>query len=325
MKCRSIRYAPGGGVEIIDAADVAPPGDHEVQLQALACGICAWDLHVYRNGSDWSVCPGHEGIARVIAVGPGATRFREGDWVTGCGLGVTELCNMSEYSLYKVPSIGAPEHWIIEPVSCIVTGLDHSALRAGDRLAVVGCGFMGLMFVQALSKSLVDRLVAIDIDPARLEMARTFGATDVIDARSADVGSLQSLSLDTVIDCSGSQNGLNLSSQIVRKGGRLNLFGWNHGTGQFPGDLWHMNGITVVNSAPNSAVRDPWPVAIRMLERGQIDLKPLVSHVVPLEEYPSLLALACQKNSGYLKGVVKLADASAPLPTLHTPPSAVAA
>jgi len=110
------------------------------------------------------------------------------------------------------------------------------------------------------------------------------------------------------VDCSGAQAGLDLSSKIIRNGGRLNLFGWNHGTGTFPGDLWHMNGLTVVNSAPNSALRDPWPAAIRLLERHFIRLRPLVSHVVTLDEYPALLAKAAARQDGYTKGVVKLAD-----------------
>ena len=105
-----------------------------------------------------------------------------------------------------------------------------------------------------------------------------------------------------------SQQGLDLSSKIVKNGGRLNLFGWNHGTGAFPGDIWHMRGITVVNSAPGSAERDPWPAAIRLLERGFINLRPLVSHIVPLEQYPDLLNLAATRGGGYMKGVVELND-----------------
>src|SRR3954449_10962153 len=308
MKCRTIRYLPKGGVELIEAPVRDPQAD-EVQIRALACGICAWDVHVFKNGVDFPVGPGHEGVGQVVAVGDRASRFKEGDWVTGMGMGFTEVCNMPHYNLHAIPhSDDRPEDWIVEPVSCIVTGIDHCALRAGDRIAVVGAGFMGLMFVQALSRSLASRLVVIDVDPARLALANQFGATDVIDARSADIGALQAMGLDTVVDCSGSQAGLDLSSKIVRKGGRLNLFGWNHGTGSFPGDLWHMNGLTVVNSAPNSAVRDPWPAAIRLLERGFIHLRPLVSHVVTLDEYPALLAKAAPRQDGYTKGVVKLAD-----------------
>jgi threonine dehydrogenase-like Zn-dependent dehydrogenase len=306
MKARSIHYAGKQQVNIVEV-DVHDPGPGEVQVEGLACGVCAWDLHVYRNGADWPVWPGHEGVARVAKVGPGVGHLKEGDVVTGVGLGFSELQTRSASGLYVLPKSERPLHnWIVEPVSCVVTGLDHCKLKAGDRVAVVGCGFMGQMFVQALSRSLLDRLIAIDVDPARLQMARQFGATDAYDARELDPQQLRDLWLDTVVDCSGNQAGLDLSSKIVKDGGRLNLFGWNHGTGAFPGDVWHMRGITVVNSAPNSAERDPWPAAIRLLDRGQIDLAPLVSHVVPLEEYPSLLARATTRGSGYMKGVVRL-------------------
>src|SRR5207244_3204239 len=123
-----------------------------------------------------------------------------------------------------------PKHWIVEPVACVVTGLDHCSLKAGERLAIVGSGFMGLMFVQALAGCFLDRLIVIDKDAKRLEMAMKFGATESILASEVDVARLQEMSIDTVVDCSGNQKGLELSSKIVRRGGKLNLFGWNHGT-----------------------------------------------------------------------------------------------
>jgi threonine dehydrogenase-like Zn-dependent dehydrogenase len=86
-----------------------------------------------------------------------------------------------------LPKTARPPHlWIAEPVSCVVTGLDHCRLKAGDRIAVVGCGPIGRMFVQALPRSLLDRPTAIDVDPARLERVRGFGATDAYDARGLD-------------------------------------------------------------------------------------------------------------------------------------------
>jgi threonine dehydrogenase-like Zn-dependent dehydrogenase len=306
MKCKSINYTAKELVDIIEV-DVHDPGVGEVQIQGLASGICAWDVHVFKIGVDWPTCPGHEGIGQVIKLGPGVTNLKEGDWVTGIGLGFTEFYNKPERDLYRIPiSTRKAEHWIVEPMSCIVTGLDHCQLKAGDRIAVVGCGFMGLMFIQALSHSLVDKLIAIDVNPQRLALAEEFGATETINALEVDVAKLQELGIDTVVDCSGNQKGLELSSKIVRRGGRLNLFGWNHGTANFPGDLWHMNGLTVVNSAPNSAIRDPWPIAIRMIDRGLIDLAPLVSHTVPLASYPALLKKAALSDGKYLKGVVKL-------------------
>src|SRR5688572_28937792 len=182
MKCRSIDYAAKGKVDIIEV-DVPDPGFAEVQIQSLASGVCAWDVHVYKNGVDWPTWPGHEGVGRIVKVGPGVTHLQEGWWDTGIGLGFTEFYNKPASQLYVIPgTTRKPQHWIVEPVSCIVTGLDHCNLRAGDRIAVVGCGFMGQMFIQALSHSLLDRLIAIDINDSRLAQAKQFGATDVVNA-----------------------------------------------------------------------------------------------------------------------------------------------
>ena len=74
MKARTIEYQPGGGVRLVEVA-VADPGPGEVQVRAAACGICAWDLFTYRHGSDVGSAapPGHEGVGRVIKVGPGVS------------------------------------------------------------------------------------------------------------------------------------------------------------------------------------------------------------------------------------------------------------
>jgi threonine dehydrogenase-like Zn-dependent dehydrogenase len=310
MKCRTIRYVAKEKVEFVEV-EVREPGHGEVLVKNLACGICAWDLHVFRRGPEGLTYPGHEGVGVVAQCGAGVTRVREGDWVVGGQLGFSEYDVMPATALNALPAgEKRAEDWIVEPVACVVNGLDQCALKAGDRVAVVGCGFMGLMFVQALSRSMVDRLVAIDIDAKRLELAERFGATEVMRADDVDVAALGAMQIDTVIDCSGTQRGLDLASQIVRRAGRIVLFGWNHGVASFPGDLWHMNGLTIVNATPASATRDLWPPAIRLLARGQIDLRPRVTHVVPLEGYPDLLRRVCAGDMpDYIKGVVRVSDA----------------
>src|SRR5205814_53488 len=127
-------------------------------------------IHIYQNGADSSAPSGHEGVGRIVKVGAGVTQLKEGDWVVGGCLGFAERVTCSATRLYVLPQLRRPRDWIVEPVACIVTGLDHCELKPADRIAVVGCGFMGQMFIQALGRSLVDRLVAIDIQPQRLEM-----------------------------------------------------------------------------------------------------------------------------------------------------------
>src|SRR5215217_665889 len=67
-KCRTINYVGPGKVEVIEVG-VSDPNYGEVQVQGLACGVCAWDVHVFKNGVDWPVWPGHEGVGQVIKVG----------------------------------------------------------------------------------------------------------------------------------------------------------------------------------------------------------------------------------------------------------------
>lgn len=308
---RTIRYGAAGVIDFIDV-QVQDPEPGQVQVRASACGICASDIYTFKHGVSGWHCPGHEGVGRVIKVGAGVGHLKEGDRVTGCCLGFTALANVWSNQVYKIPedSTLADEHWIVEPVACVINGLDHCNLRAGDRVALVGCGFMGLMLMQGLGRSFADEIIAIDIDDHRLAMARQFGATRTYNSKDPSfkeaIEELKALRIDTVVDASGAQAGLDLSTEIVRSGGRLNLFGWNHGRPTFNGDRWHMEGITVINSAPNSALRDPWPAAIRLIHRGIIDLRPLVTDVVSLDEYPGLLARVLTRQNGYIKGVVRV-------------------
>jgi threonine dehydrogenase-like Zn-dependent dehydrogenase len=293
--------------------EVGEPGTGEVQVQGTACGICAADIHMFQHGPFTWGQHGHEGVGRVVKVGPGVSALKVGDRVSSGALGFAERANVNATSLYAIndPSL-ADEHCILEPVACAVTGLDHCALRPGDRLALIGCGFMGAMILQGLLRSFAERVIVIEMNPVRLKLARQLGATDVWNPDDADwterLRELQALGMDTVVDCTGAQAGLDLTTQICRRGGRINLFGWNKASRTVDTNHWHLAGLTIVNSSPSAALRDPFPVAVRLLQAGIINLKPLITHVVPLDEYPRLLSKAVKLEDGYVKGVVKLTN-----------------
>ena len=113
--------------------------------------------------------------------------------------------------------------------------------------------------------------------------------------------------IDAVVDTSGSQSGLDLATDIVRRAGRINLFGWIKGdTATFNPSAWHGKAISLVNSSPSAQLRDPFPPAIRLLERGVIDLRPLVTHIVDIDDYPTFMAgVTSGEVDGYIKGVVR--------------------
>ena len=307
MKTQTIRYGENGGVQIIDI-DVSDPQAGEVQVQHAACGICAWDLATFRNGG--YAPPGHEGVGYVTKVGSGVRDIGEGARVASVALGFDGIKNCSTEDIYVLPESDlADEYWLVEPVSCVVTGLDTAPLRPADNVVVIGCGFMGLMFVQALSQFYTYDLIAIDLVEKRLKLAKSLGAQLTYNPKEIDaselVSELRARSIDVVFDCSGKAAGLNLATKIVRQGGHINLFGCIREEVTINGSEWHGGAFNLVSSSPGAKIRDPFPPAIRFLERVLIDLRPLVTHIVSLEDYPALLKEATSGDGGYIKGVVK--------------------
>ena len=307
MKTQTVRYGENGGVEIIDI-DVSDPQAGEVQVRHAACGVCAWDLATFRDGG--YAPPGHEGVGYVTKVGSGVQNFSEGMRVASVELGFDGIKNCATEDIYVLPESDlADEYWLVEPVSCVVTGLDNAPLRPADNVAVIGCGFMGLMFVQALNRFYTHDLIAIDIVEKRLKLAESLGAKLTYNPTEIDASELRSelkaRSIDVVFDCSGKAAGLNLATKIVRRGGHINLFGCIREEVTFNGSEWHGGAFNLVSSSPGAKIRDTFPPAIRFLEQGIIDLRPLITHIVSLEDYPALLEEATGGDGSYIKGIVK--------------------
>ena len=310
MQVKNVRYTPGGGAEIVNV-DVDEPGPGQVQVEVAACGICSWDLQTFRAGGDsaYAAPPGHEGVGYIAKLGAGVTGWEVGDRVAGGGF--ARLRNMPANRVYRIPESDlADHHWIVEPVSCVVTGMDHCQLKAGERLAMVGCGFMGLMMLQGLRGVGADQMIALDVDDKRLDLALEAGATEAHNVTAPGFDDvkrdLAGRGIDTVVDTSGAQSGLDLATDIVRRAGRINLFGWIKGdTATFNPSTWHGKAISLVNSSPGAQMRDPFPPAIRLIHKGVIDLRPLVTHVVDIDEYPTFMQGVTSGEVGdYIKGVV---------------------
>lgn len=307
----TIRYHDDGSIELTEVR-VGDPGDGEVQVRGGACGICSWDIATAKLGSRMRPMapPGHEGVGYVAKVGRGVTGLKEGDRVVGGGFAT--LRNLPAARVYALPdSPLADEHWVVEPASCAVTGLDHCRLRPGDRVAVIGAGFMGMLILQGLLHMPVDQLVAVDVAQRRLDLARSLGVPETYNAAEVEraelVETLSRRGYDVVVDTTGTQAGLDLATAVVRRGGLINLFGWIKGeAASFDPTAWHLGGFTVVNSSPASQLRDPFPPAIRLIHRGVFDLRPLVTHVAPLAEYPALMQTILRGDPGYVKGVIAL-------------------
>lgn len=302
---KTLRYLDDGSIELYDN-EVIDPGPGEVQVEGGACGICSWDIATAKMAGKMNpkAPPGHEGVGYVSKVGSGVFDLKEGDRVAGGGFATTR--NLSAERAHKIPESDLPdEYWIVEPVSCAVTGLDHCQIQSGDRIVVIGCGFMGQLIIQGLVSHPLGELVAIDIVQSRLDLAQKTGAPEIYNANDVDPAEIKERDIDVVVDTTGSQASLDLATDIVKRGGKINLFGWIKGErASFDPTKWHLGGFTVVNSAPGSKVRETFGPAIRLIHRGIIDLKPLVTHTATLNEYPGLMKQIVAGDETYIKGVV---------------------
>ena len=255
------------GKEHLQVEPVAVPkidsGDILVRVKvALTCGT---DVKVFRRGyhARMIVPPavfGHELAGDVVAVGEGVRNFSVGQRVVAansapcgqcffCKRGLENLCedllfNNGAYAEYiKIPAriverntylipndVGYQDAALVEPLACVVRGFEESAPRAGDTVAIVGLGPIGLMFVK-LAKLYGCRVIAVGRRKTQLDRAAALGADDLIVAgeHSDPVKSSREMThgrgVDVAIEAVGKPQTWQWAVNMVRRGGTVNFFG----------------------------------------------------------------------------------------------------
>ena len=271
----------------IDEVPVPEVGPGQIQVAIHASGVCHTDLHAAEG--DWPVkpnppfIPGHEGVGFVSAVGAGVKHVEEGDrvgvpWLyTACGhcvhcLGGWEtLCvdqlntgysingGFADYVIADPNYVGhLPDNVSFEeiaPVLCagvtVYKGLKMTDTKAGDYVAISGIGGLGHMAVQyAVAMGL--NVAAIDIDDAKLDLARRLGATLTVNARNEDPATVIKREtgggVNGVLVTAVSEKAFEQAVGVVARGGTVALNGLP--PGDFPLNIFGMvlNGITVRGS-----------------------------------------------------------------------------
>ncbi|MGI6580368.1 MAG: zinc-dependent alcohol dehydrogenase [Saccharofermentanales bacterium] len=295
------------------------PGYNEVQVEIKACGICAWDCALFSGKTTPGPFPfmhGHEGIGYVRKTGEGVKDIKTGQLVM-CSEDSPQMIQVQNINRKAVAPIYADVSekeiplWIGEPASCIVNALGNINLRPATEVALVGAGYMGLLYVQGLMKSLISNLIVFDLDEERLKLAKKFGADEVYLSNSEEakkiVTSIQKRGgVGMVIECSGAESGLKLANELMATTGILNLFAWHRGTRMIDMTPWHQRGYRVYNTAPNfdRNFQDHLAETEALFRRGVFDQKDLITHVYKSEEAQEIMEIATAKKDGYIKGVI---------------------
>jgi len=315
MRAQEIIFTAPRTAEIREVT-VEDPGPGEVQVRTLANGICMMEVSLF-TGAEPTEFPrrvGHEGVGVVEKVGPGIRDLREGDLVT-CFQWRT-VQNQGPWATHRLPRRPAdPATWLVEPANCVVTAVRSYDIVPGDRVFVLGAGYMGLLNVQLLRACPLAELVVADVKAKNLELARRFGATEVIDAGTPEgrerIAALEKEPFDLVVEVAGAPKTVDTASRLVRTGGKLGIFAWHHEPRSVDLGLWHMRGIRVLNCAPGIGTdrnERSWERAIRLLDRGTFDMTPLVTHRHPASDVQAAMELAAERPEGYIKGVLTFSE-----------------
>src|SRR2546421_10169464 len=288
------------------------PGPHEVVVRVAACGICGTDQHIFEGDffPSYPLIGGHELAGEVVALGPQKieTALREGDRVAVdpslfCGscffcqrgqgnhclhwnaIGVTRDGGFAEYvvapvaNVYPVGDMPYEVAAFIEPISCVVYGLQRLRIPLGANALIYGAGPIGLLMMQLVLRSGASTIAVVDLKEDKLRLARSLGAHQVVPGGAGADDALRAISplgFDVVVDCTGVPAVVEHMFTHVRKNGKLLFFGVNPPDARIgisPDDVYQKDPEIYGSFALRYTFHD----AFALLESGALDWHPLLS------------------------------------------------
>jgi len=312
----------------LELVDEAKPeiGPKEVLVSVRACGICGSDVHGFDGSSGRRIPPlvmGHEAAGVIVEAGADVTTCKEGDRVTFdsmiscndcemCESGKTNLCQsrrvlgvscdtyrqagcfaeyvkIPEHIVYPIPDSLPFEHAaLVEPVSVAVHAVGLMDVEKGSTGVVIGTGMIGLLVVQALKVAGCDRVIAVDVDDYKLELAKKLGASEGLNVKDVDaVAEIFKLTndkgADLAIEVVGKTQPLQTAVECVKLGGQVGLVGNLSPQVELPLQKVVTRELKLVGSCASAG---EYPRCIELMASGEIRVEPLISEVTSLDKGP---------------------------------------
>ncbi len=301
VKSRAACFEHAGKVSLKDIN--LEPADNQVLVKIDQASICGTDKLYFSgeipNEVKLPILPwGHEGGGTVVEVGSKVGELSPGDKVMSFGPGT-----FADYCLYDTPyfCLPAPKgventlSCLGEPLACAIyaSQLVSRNTQVGDMVAVVGAGFAGQVISQGVKKGGADKVIVVDFVGEKLELAKRLGADIVINAKEEDplkaiMDITHGRGADVVVEASGSGNGLNTASAIVRHNGTIAIY--SHYMKPFMVNMfrWHEDCLNIVHTCLIHRTREEIVVgvreAFRLVSKGLFDVMPLVNRRYRLSE-----------------------------------------
>jgi D-arabinitol dehydrogenase (NADP+) len=289
---------------------VPEPAPGELRIQVMASGICGTDIHIFRGEymGGYPIIPGHELAGVVEKIGAAVTRFKTGDRVAvepniacdNCiqclnnrhnfcvnwqAVGVTRPGGMAQFvcvpekSAFAIGDLAFERGAFMEPLSCVLHGIERLDLAIAAKVAILGAGPIGMLLLQAIRLRGAAEVTVVDKNPDRCVFAMKSGA----DSSTNNIDELARDSFDAVIDATGAVAVMSRAPEFVRPGGKILLFGVPPAGEKLSIDAFPVfrKGLTILSSF--TSVRNSYQ-ALDLLKSGRISVDALISHRLPLED-----------------------------------------
>jgi len=285
-----------------------------------------WSVRAEAAGYDWKpvqYVPGHEFAGTVVEMGEDAaeaTGLQIGDMATAeilipcrtcfyCVRGLYHLCiartggvgrSWAEFMkfpagalVWKIPEgVSAQEAALIEPLACSAHGVERANIGPEDTVVVSGLGSIGMGMLQIARLKTPYRLIGLDIDDKLCEIAVELGADHAFNPKTTDVDAAieeltDGIGCDIYLEASGSPAALETAFQVLRKRGRLMVYGVYRSKATLDfNEVSEFKELEIVGGHLS-----PWtyPLVIQYLERGLIDAQRMITDVFPLSEITAAL------------------------------------
>ena len=319
------------------------PGPGEVLVRVRACAVCGSDVHGIDGSTGRRRPPvimGHEAAGEIAQLGAGVTRYRVGERVTfdstvycgecaACSAGDVNLCKdrrvlgvsceeyrrdgafaeyvlVPERILYRLPdNVSYEEAAMVEPLSIACHAMGRTAVPQGGRVRVVGAGTIGLLALQVAKSLGAGQLSAVDVDDARLQMARAAGAEAV---SSREPGALERVlaltggaGVDVAVDCAGIFETADLCIRSAKLNGAVVLVGNLAQRIDFPLQLVVTRQLSLYGSCASAG---EYPECLNLIASGRVDVKRMISKTVPLAEGGEWILKLYNREPGLYKIVL---------------------
>ena len=310
--------------------------DGEALVRVRRIGVCGTDLHAFRGRQPFFSYPrvlGHELAGEIVEIGADEGGLAVGERVAiepylACGecrpcrtgrynccarlevLGVHRDGGMQEWVtvptrlLHRSETLSLDQLALIETLGIGYHAVERAALAEGEWVVVIGAGPIGLAVLQfALLAGA--RVIVVDLSPARREFARRLDVEHAVDGGKDALAAVTELTgpelAHCVFDATGSLDSMSGSLHYVGPGGRVVMVGLAQGAFSIDDPLFHRRELTLLASR-NSA--GAFPALIRLMESGQIDTAPWITHHLELSALPDQFPGLLEPGAAVVKAMI---------------------